>query len=118
MLKALACRRVGMRSFAVHGRYFLLLLTASTGDIPDNVSVHYGESYAAAALSRYITSVVLDVVSQEVQLTEASREQTPLQCVLDADVERRLLLEEASRLEAMDSLDGKQQRLVPVASAL
>ena len=44
------------------------------GDVPENVTVHY--------------------VSQEVHLSEQTQEMLPLECVVAADVERRLLLEE------------------------
>jgi len=60
------------------------------GEIPDNVSVHY--------------------VSQEVQLSDITREQTPLEVVLSADVERTLLMEEMAVLEAADTLTVEQQR--------
>ncbi|KAL1508734.1 hypothetical protein AB1Y20_004829 [Prymnesium parvum] len=54
------------------------LASRAVGDIPAELTVHY--------------------VSQEVQMSEESREWTPVQVVLDADVERRLLLQEAAAL--------------------
>lgn len=49
------------------------------GDVPANVTVHY--------------------VSQEVLLTEDQRGKTPVECVVDADIERNLLSEELIDLE-------------------
>lgn len=49
------------------------------GDVPANVTVHY--------------------VSQEVLLTEDQRGKTPVECVVDADIERNLLSEELIGLE-------------------
>jgi len=47
--------------------------------VPENVTVHY--------------------VSQEVNLTEAQRLKTPVEILVDADLERRLLLDESADLE-------------------
>ena len=61
------------------------------GDVPSNVAVHY--------------------VSQEVHLSDVSRTQTPAQCVVDADVERKLLLQELAAFEADDAeLDEAAQK--------
>ncbi|GMI48191.1 hypothetical protein TrCOL_g2043 [Triparma columacea] len=49
------------------------------GNIPKNVSVHY--------------------VSQDVQLNETTKDMTPAQVVVDADVERKMLMEEVRELE-------------------
>ena len=60
------------------------------GDVPANVTVHY--------------------VSQEVNLTPSQALKTPVECVVDADVERTLLLAELKELEAKietESLDAK-----------
>ena len=60
------------------------------GEVPTNVSVHY--------------------VSQEVKLTDEQRMKTPIECVVDADIERTLLMEELVVLEekaAEGSLDAK-----------
>ena len=60
------------------------------GDVPSNVTVHY--------------------VSQEVHVSEATEAMLPGQCVVAADVERRLLLEEEASLEALadsDNLDAE-----------
>jgi hypothetical protein len=62
------------------------------GDVPDNVCVHY--------------------VSQEVKLTERTKKMTPAQCVVDADVERKLLLQESKEMEeaaAKGDLDAAGQ---------
>ena len=56
------------------------LAARRVGDVPANVSVHY--------------------VSQEVQLTERTKKMTPAECVVEADVERKILMQEASELEA------------------
>mmetsp|Transcript_21509 Transcript_21509/g.44843 ORF Transcript_21509/g.44843 Transcript_21509/m.44843 type:complete len:720 (+) Transcript_21509:81-2240(+) len=55
------------------------LASRRVGNIPKNVSVHY--------------------VSQDVQLTDATRNMTPAQVVVEADVERKMLLEEVRELE-------------------
>jgi len=59
-------------------------------------------------LKNYIAKYLL-LVSQEVQLNEISREQTPIQCVLAADVQRRLLLEESAELDRKESLSHEEQ---------
>ena len=55
------------------------LAARRVGDVPPNVSVHY--------------------VSQEVQLTEKTERMTPKECVVEADVERKVLMREAEELE-------------------
>jgi ATP-binding cassette subfamily F protein 3 len=69
-------RRYGMLGRNGKGKSTLLRALAArrVGNIPENVSVHY--------------------VSQDVSLDEESKELTPVQCVVAADVERTLLLEE------------------------
>eukprot|EP00656_Telonema_subtile_P015239 TRINITY_DN17957_c0_g1_i3.p1 TRINITY_DN17957_c0_g1~~TRINITY_DN17957_c0_g1_i3.p1 ORF type:complete len:644 (-),score=181.63 TRINITY_DN17957_c0_g1_i3:20-1951(-) len=58
------------------------------GALPLNMSVHY--------------------VSQDVHLGEKVN-MTPLEVVLDADIERKLLLEEAAQLEKIDEMSAQQQ---------
>ena len=74
-------KRYGLIGRNGKGKSTLLrsLASRSVGDIPAAVTVHY--------------------VSQEVQLDDASLEQTPLQIVLQADLERSLLLAEAAQLQ-------------------
>ena len=55
------------------------LASRRVGNIPKNVSVHY--------------------VSQDVQLNETTKDMTPAQVVVDADVERKMLMEEVRELE-------------------
>jgi len=60
------------------------------GNVPKNVTVHY--------------------VSQEVNLTPEQSRKTPVECVVEADIERTLLLEELAALEALvatESLDAE-----------
>lgn len=56
------------------------LAARRVGNIPANVTVHY--------------------VSQEVELSEEKQDMTAVQIVIEADIERRLLLEEAAVFEA------------------
>lgn len=65
------------------------LAARRVGDIPSNVTMHY--------------------VSQEVKMTDTSKEMLPVDIVLEADVERRLLLEEVEQLEADPELTSEQQ---------
>jgi ATP-binding cassette subfamily F protein 3 len=78
------------------------LAARRVGEVPPNVCVHY--------------------VSQEVHLSEKTKVMTPAQCVVEADVERRILLEEKATLDALaDSgeLDGPgQQQLAEVMEKL
>ncbi len=53
------------------------------GEIPENVTVHY--------------------VSQEVNLTASQRLKTPVEIVVDADLERTLLLDELATLDQLAS---------------
>ena len=72
------------------GRSSLLKAARRVGDVPSNVTVHY--------------------VSQEVHVSEETEAMLPGQCVVAADVERRLLLEESADLEAKaerDALDAE-----------
>jgi ATP-binding cassette subfamily F protein 3 len=72
------------------------------GNIPPNVTVHY--------------------VTQDVELTDITRELTPVQCVLAADIERDMLVKELAKLEAAataENLDSDgQQRHVHVIEQL
>ena len=81
-------RRYGLIGRNGKGKSTLLRALAArrVGNIPPNVTVHY--------------------VSQEVELTAVTREQTPVDCVLAADVERRLLLEELSQLDDAINADA------------
>jgi len=73
------------------------LAARRVGGMPDAVTVHY--------------------VSQEVAFTAAALDQTPAEAVLEADVERRLLLKEAKELQTSDK-PGDQQRLQDCLSQL
>ena len=64
------------------------LAARRVGDIPSNVSMHY--------------------VSQEVKLTEETMNMTPLQAVIAADIERKLLMEEMEHLESLEELSNEQ----------
>ena len=95
LLEDAACTLVWGRRYGLIGRNGMgksTMLRAfaarRVGDIPENVTVHY--------------------VSQEVNLTPTQRLKTPIECVVAADIERTLLLEELSSLEAKvatESLD-------------
>lgn len=82
------------------GKSTLLRALASrmVGDIPPELTVHY--------------------VSQEVKMTDESKQWTPVQMVVHADVERRLLLAESAELN-VDNMDDEQaRRLQEVTSRL
>ena len=72
------------------------------GSIPSNVTIHY--------------------VTQDVEITESTRDLTPVQCVLTADIEREYLMKESALLEkaaAAETLDSVgQKRLVDVIEQL
>jgi ATP-binding cassette subfamily F protein 3 len=97
LLEDAACTLVWGRRYGLIGRngtgkstMLRAFAARRVGDVPPNVTVHY--------------------VSQEVNLTEAQRVKTPVACVVDADIERSLLLEELSQLEALvatESLDAQ-----------
>lgn len=97
LLEDAACTLVWGRRYGLIGRNGMgksTMLRAfaarRVGDVPSNVTVHY--------------------VSQEVNLTAAQALKTPVELVVDADIERTLLLEELAGLEAKiktDSLDVK-----------
>mmetsp|Transcript_49431 Transcript_49431/g.119907 ORF Transcript_49431/g.119907 Transcript_49431/m.119907 type:complete len:770 (-) Transcript_49431:3028-5337(-) len=76
-------RRYGLIGRNGTGKSTLLRAFAArrVGSIPPNVTVHY--------------------VSQEVNLTESQRGKTPVECVVEADLERSLLLEELAILEKL-----------------
>lgn len=85
LLEDAACRlnwgkRYGLIGRNGMGKSTLLraLAARAVGEIPPNVTVHY--------------------VSQEVHLTDSQRNKTPVECVVDADLERTLLLEELQEL--------------------
>jgi ATP-binding cassette, subfamily F, member 3 len=75
--------------YATNTRTLLRAFAARrVGDVPENVTVHY--------------------VSQEVNLTVEQSLKTPVQCVVEADIERSLLLQELAVIEAnieADKLD-------------
>ncbi|CAE8666632.1 unnamed protein product [Polarella glacialis] len=85
-------RRYGLVGRNGKGKSTLLRYMAArrVGGMPDNVTVHY--------------------VSQEVAFGAAAMQQTPAEAVLEADVERRLLLEEAAALEGKTG-PGEPERL-------
>jgi len=95
LLEDAACTLVWGRRYGLIGRNGMgksTMLRAfaarRVGNVPANVTVHY--------------------VSQEVNLTPAQSLKTPVECVVAADIERTLLLEELSSLEAKvatESLD-------------
>jgi len=87
LLEDAACTLVWGRRYGLIGRNGMgksTMLRAfaarRVGDVPANVTVHY--------------------VAQEVNLTPAQSLKTPVECVVDADIERTLLLDELSSLEA------------------
>lgn len=86
LLEDAACRLVWGRRYALIGRNGMgkstmlrALAARRVGNIPENVTVHY--------------------VSQEVNLTAAQRRKTPVEIVVDADLERTLLLQEQAALD-------------------
>ena len=92
LLEDAACRLVWGKRYGLIGRNGMgksTMLRAfaarRVGDVPSNVSVHY--------------------VSQEVKLTEEERNKTPIELVVDADIERKLLCGELAVLEGM-AADG------------
>lgn len=109
LLEDAACRLVWAKRYGLIGRNGMgkstllrALAARRVGEIPVNVTVHY--------------------VSQEVNLTEAQRNKTPVQCVVDADLERTMLLEELEELSKKadaGDLDVKgSQRQADVMSRL
>ena len=109
LLEDAACTMVWGRRYGLIGRNGMgksTMLRAfaarRVGEIPVNVTVHY--------------------VSQEVNLTDAQRVKTPVEVVVDADIERTLLLQEVVEMEekiAAESLDAKgSQRHGEVLSRL
>ena len=88
LLEDAACTLVWGRRYGLIGRngtgkstMLRAFAARRVGNIPPNVTVHY--------------------VSQEVNLTSAQRCKTPVECVVDADIERTLLLEELAEFEAL-----------------
>jgi ATP-binding cassette, subfamily F, member 3 len=109
LLESASCTLVRGRRYGLIGRngkgkstMLRALAARRVGNIPASVTVHY--------------------VSQEVELTEITREQTPVDCVVAADVERRVLLAELEELDAAvaaDSMDEKgRQRHMEVIEQL
>jgi ATP-binding cassette subfamily F protein 3 len=87
LLEDAACTLVWGRKYGLIGRNGMgksTMLRAfaarRVGDVPENVTVHY--------------------VSQEVNLTPAQSLKTPVECVIEADIERTLLLEELKAIDA------------------
>ena len=87
LLEDAACTLVWGRKYGLIGRNGMgksTMLRAfaarRVGDVPENVTVHY--------------------VSQEVNLTPAQRLKTPVEVVMEADIERTLLLEELATIDA------------------
>jgi ATP-binding cassette subfamily F protein 3 len=97
LLEDAACTLVWGRKYGLIGRNGMgksTMLRAfaarRVGDVPENVTVHY--------------------VSQEVNLTPAQSLKTAVECVMEADIERTLLLEELVVIEAdieAERLDAK-----------
>ena len=95
LLEDAACTLIWGRRYGLIGRngtgkstMLRAFAARRVGNIPENVTVHY--------------------VSQEVNLTPAQSCKTPIDCVVEADIERTLLLEELASLEsqiATESLD-------------
>jgi len=90
LLEDAACRLVWGRRYGLIGRngtgkstMLRAFAARRVGEVPPNVTVHY--------------------VSQEVNLTDEQRLKTPIQIVVDADVERSLLLEELEDLNQQAS---------------
>lgn len=109
LLESASCTLVRGRRYGLIGRngkgkstMLRALAARRVGNIPPSVTVHY--------------------VSQEVELTDVTREQTPVDCVLAADVERRVLLAELEELDAAvagDTMDEKgRQRHMEVIEQL
>ncbi len=100
LLEDAACRFVWGKRYGLIGRngvgkstLLKAMAARRVGDVPSNVTVHY--------------------VSQEVSLTEKQRKKTPVELVVDADIERSLLVEEKAQLEELASsgeLDEKGSR--------
>ena len=88
LLEDAACRFVWGRRYGLIGRngvgkstLLRAMAARRVGDVPANVTVHY--------------------VSQEVSLTPEQRDKTPVEVVVDADIERNLLTEELTELERL-----------------
>ena len=91
-------RRYGLIGRNGKGKSTLLrgLASRQVGGIPDGLTVHY--------------------VSQEVHLSEEAMGLTAVALVIDADVERRLLMAEAAALQASEKPDvGRLQARNPSA---
>jgi ATP-binding cassette subfamily F protein 3 len=106
LLENASCTLVRGRKYGLIGRngkgkstMLKALAARRVGSIPSNVSVHY--------------------VSQDVQMSEETQGLTPIQCVLNADVERKLLLEEEEKLTAEKELTvADQKRLSEIIETL
>jgi ATP-binding cassette subfamily F protein 3 len=86
LLEDAACRFVWGKRYGLIGRngvgkstLLKAMAARRVGDVPSNVTVHY--------------------VSQEVSLTPEQSRKTPVEVVVDADIERNLLTEEKKTLE-------------------
>lgn len=97
LLESASCTLVRGRRYGLIGRngkgkstLLRALAARRVGNIPDNVSVHY--------------------VNQDVTLTDETRDLTPVECVLMADTDRKLLLEEESDLSSGSDLTEEEQR--------
>merc|ERR1711871_1037328 len=95
LLQDASCTQIRGRRYALIGRngkgkstMLKAIASRRVGDIPSNVSMHY--------------------VSQEVKLTEETMSMTPLQAVIAADIERKLLMEEMEHLESLEELSNEQ----------
>jgi ATP-binding cassette, subfamily F, member 3 len=90
LLEDASCTLVWGRIYGLIGRngtgkstMLRALASRRVGNVPENVTVHY--------------------VSQEVNLTETLGRQRPVECVVAADVERSLLLDELATIEEQAS---------------
>jgi ATP-binding cassette, subfamily F, member 3 len=90
LLEDASCTLVWGRIYGLIGRngtgkstMLRALASRRVGNVPENVTVHY--------------------VSQEVNLTETLGRQRPVECVVAADVERSLLLDELAAIEEQAS---------------
>ena len=97
LLEDASLRMVRGKRYALIGRngkgkstLLKALAARRVGQIPSNVSMHY--------------------VSQDVVLTDITKNQLPIQVVLAADIERTMLLEENKKFSEMKEMDEKMQK--------
>merc|ERR1711871_32797 len=95
LLQDASCTQIRGRRYALIGRngkgkstMLKAIASRRVGGIPLNVSMHY--------------------VSQEVKLTEETMQMSPLEAVLAADIERKLLVDELAMLDAIAELTTEQ----------